>query len=89
MMGAKTFSEPVYNMPSREYVAVGENTGVYSTSGASPSQTTLDNSVYNNNSYSISVNVSGTSSNANDIANAVMNKIKTIESQQVKRQVLR
>jgi hypothetical protein len=89
MMGAKTFSEPVYNMPSKEYVAVGENTGVYSTSGALPSQTTLDNSVYNNNSYSISVNVSGTSSNANDIANAVMNKIKTIESQQVKRQVLR
>jgi hypothetical protein len=37
----------------------------------------------------LSVNVEGTNSSANDIANAVMNKIRTMESQQVKRQVLR
>jgi TP901 family phage tail tape measure protein len=89
MMGAKTFSEPVYSMPSREYVGLGENVGVYSKSDNLPSQTTLDNSVYNNNSYSVNVNVDGTNASANDIANVVMNKIKTIGSQQVRRQVLR
>jgi hypothetical protein len=89
MMGAKTFSEPVYSMPSREYAGFDGNVGVYSKSNNSPSQTTLDNSVYNNNSYSVNVNVDGTNSSANDIANAVINKIKTIESQQVRRQVLR
>jgi TP901 family phage tail tape measure protein len=87
MMGAKTFSQPVYNMPAREYADVGGNMGVYSASNSSPSLTSLDNSVYNN--YSLSVNVDGTNASANDIANVVMNKIKTIESQQVRRQVLR
>jgi hypothetical protein len=86
MMGAKTFSGPVYNMPPRDYANVGENMGVYATSNNSPSLTALDNSVYN---YSLSVNVEGTNASANDIANVVMNKIKTIESQQVRRQVLR
>jgi hypothetical protein len=87
MMGSKTFSEPVYNMPSRGYSDVDGNVGVYSTSNSSPSLTSLDNSVYNN--YSLSVNVEGTNASANDIANVVMNKIKTIDSQQVRRQVLR
>jgi TP901 family phage tail tape measure protein len=87
MMGAKTFSEPVYSMPARDYADVGGNMGVYSKSNNSPSQTSLDNSVYNN--YSLSVNVEGTNASANDIANVVMNKIKTIDSQQVRRQVLR
>ena len=86
-MGANTFSQPVYNMPSREYADVGAGMGVYSTSNSSPSLTSLDNSVYNN--YSLSVNVEGTNASANDIANVVMNKIKTIDSQQVRRQVLR
>jgi hypothetical protein len=86
-MGANTFSQPVYNMPSREYADVGGGMGVYSTSNSSPSLTSLDNSVYNN--YSLSVNVEGTNASANDIANVVMNKIKTIDSQQVRRQVLR
>jgi hypothetical protein len=86
MMGAKTFGEPVYNMPSREYSGLGENVGIYSSSNSSPSLTALDNSVYN---YSLSVNVKGTNASANDIANVVMNKIKTIDSQQVRRQVLR
>jgi hypothetical protein len=87
MMGAKTFSEPVYSMPARDYADVGGNMGVYSKSNNSPSQTSLDNSVYNN--YSLSVNVEGTNASANDIANVVINKIKTIDSQQVRRQVLR
>jgi hypothetical protein len=86
MMGSKTFSGPVYNMPARDYADVGGNMGVYSTSNSSPSLTALDNSVYN---YSLSVNVEGTNASANDIANVVMNKIKTIDSQQVRRQVLR
>jgi TP901 family phage tail tape measure protein len=86
LLGAKTFSQPVYNMPSKEYADVGGNVGIYSTSNNSPSLTALDNSVYN---YSLSVNVEGTNASANDIANVVMNKIKTIESQQVRRQVLR
>jgi hypothetical protein len=86
MMGSKTFSEPVYNMPSREYADVGGNVGIYSSSNNSPSLTALDNSVYN---YSLSVNVEGTNASANDIANVVMNKIKTIDSQQLRRQVLR
>jgi hypothetical protein len=86
MMGAKTFSEPVYNMPSRGYADVGGNVGIYSSSNNSPSLTALDNSVYN---YSLSVNVEGTNASANDIANVVMNKIKTIDSQQLRRQVLR
>jgi hypothetical protein len=86
MMGSKTFSGPVYNMPSREYVGLNENVGIYSTSNNSPSLTALDNSVYN---YSLSVNVEGTNASANDIANVVMNKIKTMGSQQVRRQALR
>jgi hypothetical protein len=86
MMGAKTFSQPVYNMPAKDYAGVSENVGIYSASNNSPSLTALDNSVYN---YSLSVNVEGTNASANDIANVVMNKIKTIESQQVRRQVLR
>jgi hypothetical protein len=86
MMGSKTFSEPVYNMPSRGYSDVGGNVGIYSSSNNSPSLTALDNSVYN---YSLSVNVEGTNASANDIANVVMNKIKTIDSQQLRRQVLR
>jgi hypothetical protein len=89
MMGAKTFSEPVYTMPARDYANVGPNVGVYSASNGSPSHTSLDNSVYNNNSYNLSVSVGGSDMSANDIANVVMNKIKTIGSQQVKRQVLR
>jgi hypothetical protein len=89
MMGAKTFSEPVYNMPSREYADVGGSSPInINSSSPSSSLTSNDNSVYNNN-YSVSVNVDGTNASANDIANVVINKIRTIDSQQVRRQVLR
>ena len=85
---SKTFSQPVYNMPERNYPGVGDSGSIYSGSSSSSSLTALDNSVYNN-TYSLSVNVGGTDVSANEIANVVMNKIKTIESQQVRRQVLR
>jgi TP901 family phage tail tape measure protein len=80
------FEQPVYNMPSRDYADVGGSMGIYSSANSAPSLTAQDNSVYN---YSLSVNVEGTNASANDIANVVMNKIKTIDSQQVRRQVLR
>jgi hypothetical protein len=77
------FSQPAYNMPTRD---VTGSMGISSASNNASSLTAQDNSVYN---YSLSVNVSGSNSSANDIANVVMNKIKTMESQQVRRQVLR
>jgi TP901 family phage tail tape measure protein len=80
------FSQPVYNMPSRSYAGADSPGGIYPTSNISPSLTAQDNSVYN---YSLSVNVEGTNTSANDIANVVMNKIKNIQSQQVRGQVLR
>jgi TP901 family phage tail tape measure protein len=80
------FSQPVYNMPSRSYAGADSPGGIYPTSNISPSLTAQDNSVYN---YSLSVNVEGTNTNANDIANVVMNRIKNIQSQQVRGQVLR
>jgi TP901 family phage tail tape measure protein len=83
---ANDFSQPVYNMPTRDYANAGSSGGVYSTSNISPSLTAQDNSVYN---YSLSVNVEGTNASANDIASVVMNKIKNIQSQQVRGQVLR
>jgi hypothetical protein len=82
------FSNPVYNMPERNYPDIGDSAGIYQGSSGSSSLTAQDNSVYNN-SYSLSVNVGGTDVSANEIANVVMNKIRTIESQQVRRQVLR
>jgi hypothetical protein len=83
------FSNPVYNMPERNYPDIGDSGSIYADSSNSPSLTApSSNSVYNN-TYSLSVNVGGTDVSANEIANVVMNKIKTIESQQVRRQVLR
>jgi hypothetical protein len=73
-------------MPTRDYTNAGSPGGIYSTSNVSPSLTAQDNSVYN---YSLSVNVGGTNASANDIASVVMNKIKNIQSQQVRGQVLR
>jgi TP901 family phage tail tape measure protein len=85
-LGEKSYSQPVYNIPSKEYSGAGGSLGLNSTSNNLSSLTALDNSVYN---YSLSVNVEGTNASANDIANVVMNKIKSIESQQVRRQVIK
>jgi hypothetical protein len=86
LLGTDKIVNPVYNMPERKYVDNIGTAGVYPTSSYMPSVTAEDNSVYN---YSLSVNVEGSNASANDIANVVMNKIKTIESQQVRKQVLR
>jgi len=80
------FNKPVYNMPERNYADLGGAAGIYSSSNTASSLTANDNSVYN---YSLSVNVDGTNASANDIANVVMNKIKNIQSQQVRRQGVR
>jgi hypothetical protein len=88
LTGLNNLSNPVYNMPERKYTDVGDSGSIYAGSNGSSSLTAQDNSVYNN-SYSLSVNVGGTDVSANEIANVVMNKIRTIESQQVRRQVLR
>ena len=82
----RNFALPVYPTIERNYPEPLLNGGVYQNNQASDLSAQADNSVYN---YSLSVNVSGTNANANDIANVVMNKIKTMESQQVRRQVLR
>jgi predicted nucleic acid-binding Zn-ribbon protein len=80
------FSQPAYNVPGKTLSpSLGFMSGS-SQSNSGSSLTSQGNSVYN---YSLSVNVSGSNSSANDIANVVMNKIKTIESQQVRKQVLR
>jgi TP901 family phage tail tape measure protein len=80
------FNKPVYNMPEREYANLGASGFGVSTSSGVESSTAIDNSVYN---YSLSVNVEGTDASPNDIANVVINKIKNMQSQQVRRQVLR
>jgi hypothetical protein len=86
LISPRQFNKPVYNMPEREYADIGGSGITYSTSDSATSPTAIDNSVYN---YSLSVNVEGTDSSANDIANVVINKIKNLQSQQVRRQVLR
>jgi TP901 family phage tail tape measure protein len=80
------FFQPVYSLPEKNYSPFGGAMPIGNQSGSVSSPAPNNNSVYN---YSLSVNVSGTNASANDIANVVMNKIKTTESQQVKRQVLR
>ena len=87
-MVSKNIAQPVYNIPERNFSPTGGSMPLNSQFNSSPSLTALDNSVYNNN-YSLSVNVGGTDASANDIANVVINKIKAIDSQQVRRQVLR
>ena len=81
---ASGFNKPAYNMPQRG--DLGSSIISYSSPTFAASPTAVDNSVYN---YSLSVNVEGTDASANDIANVVMNKIRNMQSQQVRRQVLR
>jgi TP901 family phage tail tape measure protein len=82
----RSFDLPVYPKIERNYSEPSVGGNVYQNNEVADSSARVDNSVYN---YSLNVNVSGSSSNANDIANVVMNKIKSIESQQVRKQVLR
>ena len=72
----------VYNVPTR-----GQASGT-SISTFAPQTTTatqVDNPVYN---YSLSVNVNGSNASADDIASTVIDKIKRIDSQRLRRQVV-
>ena len=72
-------------MPDRSVPKSQDVSSVYGeNSQASLSQ--VDNSVYN---YNLSVNVEGSSSNAEQIANVVIGKLRNIQSQQVRGQVIR
>jgi TP901 family phage tail tape measure protein len=85
LMNAK-FVKPVYNMPQRSYAEQGDSGISYSTSSKTESPTAVDNSVYN---YSLSVNLEGSNLDANDVANEVINKIKQVDSQRLRNQVVR
>jgi hypothetical protein len=81
----RDFNSPVYSMPDRSVPKSQDVSSVYGeNSQASLSQ--VDNSVYN---YNLSVNVEGSSSNAEQIANVVISKLRNIQSQQVRGQVIR
>jgi hypothetical protein len=80
------FSKPVYNMPEKSYAPAGGTMPLNSQLNTSPSLTSQDNSVYN---YSLSVNVDGTNASPDQIANVVMRKLQGIDSQRVRRQVIR
>ena len=82
----KDFNAPVYSMPQRDFP---KNQGVSSIYNNETSQGTLaqvDNSVYN---YNLSVNVEGSNASADQIANVVVNKLRGIQSQKVRGQVIR
>ena len=80
------FSQPVYNMPEKAYAPTGGAMPLNSRLNTASSLTSQDNSVYN---YSLSVNVDGTNASPDQIANVVMRKLQGIDSQRVKRQVIR
>jgi hypothetical protein len=76
--GYPSLSNPSYSSPGRR------PSSIY-TSSSKPQNTEITSSpVYN---YSLNVNVAGTNSDANTIANVVMNKIQQLESRQIRRQV--
>jgi len=80
----KKLNSPVYSLPRRDYSATGSG-GVYSNSSQQTSAQ-YDNSVYN---YNLSVNVEGSDSSATDIANVVINRLRNMQSQNVRGQVIR
>jgi TP901 family phage tail tape measure protein len=73
----------VYNLPTKDYSPAGNQGSVFKSQANTSAQ--MDNSVYN---YSLSVNVNGSNVNANDIASTVIEKIKKIDSQRLRRQVV-
>jgi hypothetical protein len=76
-------SGQVYNLPTKDYSPAGDQGSVFKSQANTSAQ--MDNSVYN---YSLSVNVNGSNVNANDIASTVIEKIKKIDSQRLRRQVV-
>jgi hypothetical protein len=73
---------PNFSIPSKGYGAPSPTL----LASSSESFAQVDNSVYN---YSLSVNVEGSNSSADQIASVVMNKLRNIRSQQVRGQVVR
>jgi hypothetical protein len=73
------FSKKVYSIPQ------GTTGNVSMFAPQSTVATQMDNPVYN---YSLSVNVNGSNANADDIANTVMTKIKRMDSQRLRKQVV-
>jgi hypothetical protein len=73
----------VYNVPSRGDQASSGNLAMIAPQSTTATQ--MDNSVYN---YSLSVNVNGSNASADDIASTVIDKIKRIDSQRLRRQVV-
>jgi TP901 family phage tail tape measure protein len=76
------FSKKVYNIPDRMQGTPG-NVSMFAPQSTTATQ--MDNPVYN---YSLSVNVNGSGANADDIANTVMTKIKRMDSQRLRKQVV-
>jgi hypothetical protein len=81
----RDFNAPVYSMPDR---SVPKSQGISSVYGGNSEAalSQVDNSVYN---YNLSVNVEGSNSSADQIANVVIGKLRNIQSQQVRGQVIR
>ena len=73
----------VYNIPTKNFSPTGDSGSVFSAQANTSAR--LDSSVYN---YNLSVNVSGSNANADDIANNVMSKIKRMDSQRLRKQVI-
>jgi hypothetical protein len=78
----KDFSDKVYNVPQK--TEAGSN-GISMFVPQSTTATQLDNPVYN---YNLSVNVNGSNANADEIANNVMSKIKRLDSQRLRKQMV-
>jgi hypothetical protein len=78
------FSESVYNVPSRGDQASSGNLAMIAPQSTTATQ--FDNPVYN---YSLSVNVNGSNASANDIASTVIERIKRVDSQRLRKQVIR
>jgi hypothetical protein len=76
-------SKGVYNVPQRGQQARNDTVAMFAPQSTTATQ--MDNPVYN---YSLSVNVNGSNVNADDIASTVIDKIKRIDSQRLRRQVV-
>jgi hypothetical protein len=77
-------SQGVYSVPSRTDQASNGNLAMLAPQSTTATQ--FDNPVYN---YSLSVNVNGSNASANDIASTVMDRIKRVDSQRLRKQVIR
>jgi hypothetical protein len=76
-------SKGVYNVPQRGQQASNDTVAMFAPQSTTATQ--MENPVYN---YSLSVNVNGSNVNADDIASTVIDKIKRIDSQRLRRQVV-